>query len=222
MPFSAARQPPPKSKPLWCKLCNITFKNLSGFTKHNNTIHLPLAGHLPSKHLPSTASGSLRTNNVPDNNVFHDLQDAFDSVLEGDPSEPSEEEEIPHMNAKLRRETHPYMNGCHTNAAGEVIPQDVPPLPYSSKCKDDWTPYDSRLQFEMVEFLFKRQQMSGPNVNWLMDAFAAFGYGFGAAPPFKDTTHMHNTVDSTPLGDALWSSFTAQYTGEMPETNIPA
>ncbi|THH16385.1 hypothetical protein EUX98_g9309 [Antrodiella citrinella] len=80
----------------------------------------------------------------------------------------------------------------------------------------DWTPYDDRIQFEMAEFLYKRTQLSQPNVDWLMDAFTAFGYATGTPPPFVNHDKMHSTIDSTTLGDAPWYSFSAQYTGSRP------
>ncbi|THH20301.1 hypothetical protein EUX98_g8604 [Antrodiella citrinella] len=159
--------------------------------------------------------------------AFQDLQDAFDSFMEDGPAELEEprsaggEQGTPDTSSdKLRRETHPYLNGCHTDASGAAIPPGSPPS--SAKSNEDWTPYGDRLQFEMAEFLFKREQMAQSNVNWLMEAFAAFGYAFGLPPPFENNTSMHNTIDATPLGDAPWTSFTAQYTGEKPTTNVPA
>lgn len=55
-----------------------------------------------------------------------------------------------------------------------------------------------------------------------MDAFAAFGYPFGASPPFADAKDLYNVIDSIPLGDAPWHSFSAKYTGTMPEIDVPA
>lgn len=54
-----------------------------------------------------------------------------------------------------------------------------------------------------------------------MDAFTAFGYPFGAAPPFADCADMHEVIDSVPLGDAPWIAFTAQYTGPIPDSEVP-
>lgn len=55
-----------------------------------------------------------------------------------------------------------------------------------------------------------------------MDLFAAFGNRFGASPPFADAADMHSVIDSIPLGDAPWYSFTGRYTGTIPETNAPS
>lgn len=36
----------------------------------------------------------------------------------------------------------------------------------------DWAPYDNRLQFETAEFLYKRNQMSGGNIDILLALWA--------------------------------------------------
>lgn len=74
----------------------------------------------------------------------------------------------------------------------------------------------------MAEFLYKREQMPATSINWLMDAFTAFGYDAGLPPPFAHFNEMYKTIDHTPLGDAPWHSFTAEYTGPKPEINVPS
>ncbi|KAH8071048.1 hypothetical protein BXZ70DRAFT_1058347 [Cristinia sonorae] len=125
------------------------------------------------------------------------------------------------LKGPLRRETHVYQNGCITDTTGEPIPPDSPPPLHTSRTTADWSPFDSRLQFEMAEFLYKRTQMSQSNIDWLMDAFAAFGYSADLPPPFDNHRHMHSTIDAIPLGDAPWHSFTATYTGVKPNHNVP-
>jgi hypothetical protein len=44
---------------------------------------------------------------------------------------------------------------------GHNLLLDTPPPPHDSdKGSDDWTPYDNCLQFEVADFLFRRNQMS--------------------------------------------------------------
>lgn len=73
----------------------------------------------------------------------------------------------------------------------------------------------------MADFLFTKNQTSAPDIAFLMDAFASFGYAFGASPPFADANDLYNVIDSIPLGDAPWHSFTASFTGAIPEENAP-
>lgn len=104
---------------------------------------------------------------------------------------------------------------------GTPLEEGTPP-PYTSASNSDWSPYSNRLEFEMADFLFTKSQSSAREIDFLMDTFTAFGYSFGADPPFADHTDMYNVIDSTSLGDAPWSSFTAQYSGSLPSEDIPS
>lgn len=74
----------------------------------------------------------------------------------------------------------------------------------------------------MADWIFRKTQMPRSDINFLMDAFAAFGYPHGQQPPFANHDDLHQVLDSITLGDAPWHSFSAQYTGEIPETNPPS
>jgi hypothetical protein len=87
---------------------------------------------------------------------------------------------------------------CDEN--GKDIPPDTPPLPRDSdNGPDDWTPYNSRLEFEVANFLFHRNQTG--DFNFLISLWAASLAIHGDEPPFSKATDMYNTIDSTPLGD---------------------
>jgi hypothetical protein len=61
---------------------------------------------------------------------------------------------------------------CDEN--GEDIPPDTPPPPRDSDSRpDDWTPYNFRLEFEVANFLFCRNQMSAGDINCLLSLWAA-------------------------------------------------
>lgn len=74
----------------------------------------------------------------------------------------------------------------------------------------------------MADWLFRKSQLPQSDINFLMDAFASFGYEHGKPPPFANHTDLHNTIDSIPLGDAPWRSFSAQYTGAVPNEDVPS
>ena len=110
---------------------------------------------------------------------------------------------------------------CDEN--GNDLPPDVPPAPNGSdKGPNDWAPYDSRLQFEVADFLFRRNQMSAGDINYLLTLWAASLATHGGEPPFSNATDLYDTIDSTPLGDAPWSSFSLQYNGIQPEGDVPS
>jgi hypothetical protein len=64
--------------------------------------------------------------------------------------------------------------------------------------------------------------MSAGDINSLLSLWAASLAVHGDEPPFSSATDMHNTIDSTPLGDLAWESFSLQYNGTQPVDNIPS
>ncbi|KAI5997456.1 hypothetical protein EDD15DRAFT_2386971 [Pisolithus albus] len=85
----------------------------------------------------------------------------------------------------------------------------------------DWSPYSSRLEFELADFLFTRSQMSAGNINELLSLWNAALSGTHGKPIFRDSAEMYKTIDSTPLGDVKWENFHTSYTGERPTENVP-
>jgi hypothetical protein len=81
---------------------------------------------------------------------------------------------------------------CDEN--GEDIPPDTPLPPHDSdNGPDDWTPYNSRLEFEVASFLFHRNQMSAGDISSLLSLWAASLAVHGNEPPFSNATDMYNT-----------------------------
>jgi hypothetical protein len=85
---------------------------------------------------------------------------------------------------------------------------------------DDWSPFETRVEFEMADFLYCRNQMPAMQINDLMDVWAA-SLGEGDSPPYCDHDDVYETIDAIPLGDARWESLTMTYTGTRPDVNIP-
>ena len=97
---------------------------------------------------------------------------------------------------------------------------ELPPLPQSPD-PDDWTPFTSRSQFEMAEFLFKRAKMSAGNIDELLDIWAADGAVSGTEPPFQNHTDLYETIDATSIGGVPWQHFEMSFNGSRPEANVP-
>jgi hypothetical protein len=86
---------------------------------------------------------------------------------------------------------------------------------------DDWTPFTSRSQFEMAEFLFKRAKMSAGNVDELLKLWAAGLEESDIEPPFFNHQHLYDTIDEIPVGGVPWEQFSMTYDGLRPETDVP-
>jgi Plavaka transposase len=63
--------------------------------------------------------------------------------------------------------------------------------------------------------------MSAPNINTLLDLWAATLVKHDDTPPFANTSDLYNTIDSIPLGDVPWQSFAVKYNEEFPDHVVP-
>ena len=86
----------------------------------------------------------------------------------------------------------------------------------------NWKPYNNRLQFELADFLFHRNQMSAGDINLILGLWVASLTIHGDEPPFSNVKELHDVIDSTPLGDVAWESFSLQHNGTQPIDNIPS
>ena len=114
------------------------------------------------------------------------------------------------------------MLGQPCSEDGANLPLNIPPPPrYTNRDPDDWTPYRSRIEFETAQFIYCRAQMSAPNIDTLLDLWASTLLKHNEPPPFANHTDLYNTIDSTPLGDVAWQSFSLRYNGDEPEGTLP-
>jgi len=93
-------------------------------------------------------------------------------------------------------------------------------LPLSEKSADDWTPYCDRLEFELADYIFTRNQTPAAQIDHLLDLWAASLIRAGADTSqvlFTDHRDVYRTIDNTPLGDVKWQSFSVKYTGDIPD-----
>jgi hypothetical protein len=67
-----------------------------------------------------------------------------------------------------------FILGWPCDADGHDLPDGSPPAPDSPRPNDNYFPYDSRTDFELADFLFQKEQMSGKKINELMDICAAY------------------------------------------------
>jgi hypothetical protein len=102
-----------------------------------------------------------------------------------------------------------------------LAPGAPPPPHRPNDDPQDWTPYEKRLEFEVAEFLFKRNQMSGGDIDTLCSLWAASLAEHGDRPPFMSHSDLYDTIDSTPIGDVQWESFSLRYNGDIPADETP-
>lgn len=119
---------------------------------------------------------------------------------------------------------------------GQPCDEDGDPLdPASSpiiETRDptDWTPFCSRVGFETAEFLYKKCQMSGSNIDTLMELWAAYSAlqdpqledsdmssNLNHLSPFSEHRDMYSTIDAIPIGSVAWQSIALSFDGPIPE-----
>ncbi|KAG1871052.1 hypothetical protein C8R48DRAFT_770646 [Suillus tomentosus] len=121
---------------------------------------------------------------------------------------------------RLYRNYHPSLTSRPCDPEGNFLLPGVLPLPLSEKHSDNWTPYCDWLEFELANYIFTKNQTPTAQIDHLLDLWAASLIQAGAdlsQVPFKDHCDVYKTIDSTPLGDVKWQSFSVKYTGDIPD-----
>lgn len=85
----------------------------------------------------------------------------------------------------------------------------------------DWSPFDSRAEFQLAEFVFTKAEMSAAKTDEPSDIWAVTAAKHGEDPPFANHQSLHDKVDSIYLGHVPWQSFTCSYHGELPHVANP-
>ena len=98
---------------------------------------------------------------------------------------------------------------CDEN--GNDLPPNTPPPPRRTGSNaNDWMPYRNRGEFETAQFLFCKAKMSARNIDTLLDLWAATLFKHDT-PPFANHGDLFDMIDSTPLGDVPWQTFSINY-----------
>ncbi|KAG0704886.1 hypothetical protein DFH29DRAFT_981215 [Suillus ampliporus] len=216
MALSCSHSPAPRSFSKLVRLscpfadCGCMFMNKSGLTKHTRTqhsraLHNRQSFHQAAPRVHSPSPEARADHNHPDfggPNPDAKFEHQDDFV----PEDGSWVELGP-----LFRAFHPSLTGLKCDADGNFIDQNAPQPPRTDTSPNDWTPYESRITFEMAEFLFSRNQTSAKQIDTLLDLWAALLIKHNDAPPFTGHCDLYNTIDATPLGDVPWETFSMSY-----------
>ncbi|KAF9236807.1 hypothetical protein BU15DRAFT_88999 [Melanogaster broomeanus] len=189
--------------------CERWFKSKAGRTRHHHSTHPdppPAVHHDHRTLVPDPPLPCTRTHTPPANEA--ELQN-----FSPPPHSPAPNRSLsPEGRAEFHGNYHPKLDGHPCNELREFLPPGMPPPPYTERPFGDWAPYRNRIEFELAEFLFKRNQMSAKHIDTLLDLWAATLLEHGKQPPFANHRDLYNVIDSTPLGSVPWKSFTISYT----------
>jgi hypothetical protein len=108
---------------------------------------------------------------------------------------------------------------------GFDLPSDAPPPPFPERRQDDYEPYGSQATFELADFLYCKEQMSGNKIDELMEIWATHQWAQydddDPSPPFANAQDLYSIIDATELGDVPWQGFAVTYDGKVPD-NAPS
>ncbi|MGH7239750.1 MAG: hypothetical protein ACREHG_06745 [Candidatus Saccharimonadales bacterium] len=109
-----------------------------------------------------------------------------------------------------------YSTGRPCDENGNYLAAGAPASPFPDKSPIDWSPFTSRIAFQMAELLYKDIQMSAGHINNLIDLWAASLLKHGGLAPFKSHRDLYQMIDEAKIGDTPWSCFKVKHQGEIP------
>ncbi|KAG2739040.1 hypothetical protein P692DRAFT_201842704 [Suillus brevipes Sb2] len=182
--------------------CNRWFKNRSGYTQHTNTKH-PVFPQQPTSSQPfrpfSASFGLPDTMDLGDAGAM-DFGD--DGIMDNDdPVQQTAEFFGP--GSRLYRNYRLFLSLSQPcDLEGNFLPPGTSPPPLTDKAPDDWTPYKSRVEFELADYLFTKNQTPAHSIEHLLNIWAASVIHAGSKSTiFSDHRSVYKTIDNTPLGD---------------------
>ncbi|KAI0629758.1 hypothetical protein C8Q77DRAFT_1280491 [Trametes polyzona] len=236
MPRSRRKYTPATYKCPYCTKPEKWLKNSSGLMQHINTVHIdlfrepsPPSSPPPIEHFDPVFpvdphESSSDDHHGPGRGHWQRPQRRFALT----PLEMSRRRNV----TALIREFHlsmtdctiqsPFNAGLPCDQNGHFLPEGTPPPPRTSAQSGDWSPFCHRIEFELAEFLYKTEQMSGKNINTLMALWAADVAQYGGEPPFADRNDLYDTIDGISHGDVPWQCLIGCYQGPIPDGGAPA
>ncbi|KAI0319057.1 hypothetical protein OF83DRAFT_1228665 [Amylostereum chailletii] len=216
-----------KLRTLPCKApgCRQWFKNVSGQTQHFNARHainlLPAPAPRIVRHrIPTPIPANEDGDFDPTMPGLEDDDDDYDDYNYNDYNYNDHDNNAGGVYMGARAETHPHLDGRPCNSHGAHLPVGSPPPAPSHPPADDYSPFNNREEFEIGDFLYRQDEMSGANVDKLMALWASTLHE-GEDPPFASNKDMQETIDASKLGDVVWQSFKVTYNGPLPAGEVP-
>lgn len=100
---------------------------------------------------------------------------------------------------------------------GNPIAPGMPPPPRTTPPAGDWTSFSDELQFKTADFLYRRVEMSAPNIDYLMELWAFSKLKDGDFGPFEGSEDMYAAIDAIPLGSVPWQCLVSDPVDPSPD-----
>ncbi|KAF7288733.1 C2H2-type domain-containing protein [Mycena indigotica] len=184
--------------------CGRAFKSTQGLTRHVRASH-----DNPTSLRNNSAGADEPRDATP-------LDEGFDHPdggwnLDDDLAPRLDFEDVSNDNRqRWRRKNHPFLTARPCDEHGDFLPDGAAPAPRHNKLDDDWDPYDDKVQFRLADFAFRKAQISGSNINELLEIWAMDKLKHDDLAPFANADHLYEVIDTTILGDAPWKCLTTE------------
>ncbi|KAI6010048.1 hypothetical protein BKA83DRAFT_4467659 [Pisolithus microcarpus] len=189
-----------------CKQCKCSFRNRSGLMQHTHARH------------PRFVTISAPTDNWGVSDPLAEMGGDDAAADFPHPTPGLDVETDDNVHAVFIGPGDSLFRNYHLGLTGQPCNANEPRQP---KPLDDWSPYNSHLEFELADFIYTHNQMSAANLNILLELWAASLVEAGASPIFSSYKEMYRTIDKTEVGDVEWQSFTVKYTGGVEGDPMP-
>jgi len=90
------------------------------------------------------------------------------------------------------------------------LPPGAPPPARETSQPGDWTPFDSEVQFQLADLIYRQAELSASNIDALLEIWAQSVHDLDASAPFKNHNDVYATIDSSVLGDVPWQCMVTQ------------
>ncbi|KAF8872520.1 hypothetical protein CPB84DRAFT_1854424 [Gymnopilus junonius] len=161
--------------------------------------------HTPISH-PPTSSSPTSSPNAP--STPH-ASPRRDRTPLGSPRRPYPGPRV--NSAGIHIKKHPYIDGTPCDVDGyELEPDARPPTP-PPQDSSDYSPFDTRAEFELSEWIFTTAEISASKIDQLMHILTAMYPD--QPPPAAKHIQIYEKIDAVLVGDVAWSSFTVKYNG---------
>ncbi|KAH7903397.1 hypothetical protein BJ138DRAFT_1194342, partial [Hygrophoropsis aurantiaca] len=202
--------------------CSETFKSQRGRTKHIRTVHsndFANQDQAPNVGSADNHNGNLSPRTIDEEDLQHDAamaeEDDEHAIMMGANDaidEPANENHV----RRSEKMHHPYLYGAPCDCNGNILTPGAPPAPREHPDPDDWSPFADQSQFLLADFLYRKVEMSGPNIDFLMELWAFNVAKYDGTSPFSSHRDAYATIDSIRAGDVPWQCLAIDPAEDLP------
>lgn len=81
---------------------------------------------------------------------------------------------------------------------------DTPPPHRPTAASGDWKPFEGELQFKVADFLYRQEEMSQGNINYLLELWALSLEKHGSLGPFDNYKGIYDKIDAIEEGKTIY------------------